>query len=225
MFFRVLPVMNLIFCRRISRARRAETSLSTVGMGSRRSCPSTTVTSLPKARKMQAISQPMTPPPTMQRRLGRAVSSRASSLESTCSWSMPSPGISRTREPVAMITASPWTTVCAPSLARTRTSFALFTSAVPQSTSILSAWQVLASPPLSTAATLSLRACTAAMSTSAPWPLMPYSARRLARERASALARRVLVGMHPRLRQVPPRSWRSTSVTSQPFSAASNAAV
>ena len=64
----------------------------------------------------------------------------------------------------------------------------------------------------------SLRALTLAMSTvTGPVPT-PYSAPRLARWAACALATRVLVGIHPVLTQVPPISLRSTTATVWPAS-------
>ena len=75
------------------------------------------------------------------------------------------------------------------------------------------------------AVTLRLRFTMAGMSAlSAHSPVMPNSASRPLISSTSADERRVLVGMQPVCRHVPPSFDRSTSVTSTPAFAAANAA-
>ncbi|KAF5046508.1 hypothetical protein DSECCO2_470000 [anaerobic digester metagenome] len=210
----------------ISRWMSLLRSASMDGTGRMRSRPSTTVTLEPRAWKMKASSQPMTPPPTTSIRFGMACSSKASSLVMMCVWSTGRVGRLRVLDPVAMMTLSPATSRTAPSAPCTRTRPALTTSPRPRSSVTLSLAQVFSRPPRRISETLFLRATMAGMSGRAsPPPAMPNSARRWAVSRASAEALRVLVGMQPQFRQVPPMWAASTRVTCAPALAAENAAV
>ena len=200
--------------------------------GSSWSSISTTVTWLPRRLKTLANSQPITPPPTMARLAGTSSMRSSSSLVMTRGSDQSKRPMRTGSEPLARITASPSSSPpssstvpsgrVAPGARARRPGPA--SVACPATTCTLRALSRWATPSRSCVVAASLRAMKAAKSSPTSPTCTPYSAARRASCRRAAPATIALVGMQPRLRQVPPISRASTTVTSAPSWAARPAA-
>ena len=207
----------------------------------RRSSPGTSwssismiVTRVPSSAKIAANSQPIAPPPTIARLAGRWSSSSSWSLVITRWSSTSNTGSMVGREPVAMMTASPVRSRTPPPAAPaapdspawpvTRTVWASTSRPKPATTSTLRALRRCSTPPRCCSTTAALRASSAPKSTRGSPSTTPKPAASRARRSRSVAATRALVGMQPRLRQVPPIARDSTSATRAPSCAARRAA-
>ncbi len=177
------------------------------------------VTSLPRSANVDANSQPMAPPPMTATRAGTVVRSSTSSLV------MIGPprskfGIRRGTEPEASMTASPVIVADEPSPIETCTVRLAPSSPTPLNTSTLRPLHIAAMPLTSPSTMPCLRACVRAKSTlAAPPASMPKSLEWSTWRLTAAVSRNAFAGMHPRLRQVPPRASFSTRATLRPAEA------
>ena len=178
------------------------------------------VTSDPRSANVEANSQPIAPPPMTATRCGTKSMSRTSSLV------MIGPprsklGISRGTEPAARITVDPVISVVDPSLLVTVTVRSGPSRPTPLNTSTLRFLHIPAMPPTRPATIFCLRCWVTAKLTVGALDSMPKSAAWSTWRYTAAVSRKALAGMHPRLRQVPPRvASFSTSAAFRPAEAA-----
>ncbi len=203
-------------CRLNDFSSSAETASSSTG--TRRGSSSTIVTSLPKRRKMDANSTPTAPLPRITIDFGTSLKPIASSLVMMRLRSISMPGTLRGWEPVATTISRVAESICVcPSVISTLPLPAR--RPLPLIQSILFLRNRSSIPPVRPFTILSLRACTWPMSRPmAASPIVrPQSFQSWATLSACACSSSALVGMHPQLRQVPPRvGARSTTAVLRP---------
>ena len=187
---------------------------------SRWSSISTTVTLAPSASYTHAISKPMIPPPITSSRPG-IDDGESAPVESMIRSSSGSPGMVAAWDPAAMMRLSKV-------ISRSPTASELAPVSFP-SPWITSTSRRLArptSPPVSLSTTDCFQSSSLGRSTLGLPKEMPWAAISSVSAITRAACSRALLGMHPTLRQTPPRrSWRSISAVRNPRSAARNAAV
>ena len=185
---------------------------------------SITVTCEPNERYAEPSSRPITPPPITTSRRGSLppeVSALGVSAE-VLSWQSSAPGNGGQKgdEPVAIIMSdarySP-----SPSLTRSPSC----SSARRLITSTPAERSIPSTPPRSRSVTASLPRTIARIEYSPAPRRIPSPVSARMRSRAAALSSRYLVGMHPTLRQVPPRRSASNRHTRLPARASAQAAV
>ncbi len=197
---------------------------------------STTVTRLPSSTNTDANSQPMTPPPTTSRLSGMWSTCRISSLVMTRGSPISKTGSRIGSEPLARMTASPSTARAAAAAPGPPPPSSLVTGSTttrrgpsrrprPATISTLRCLSMCSTPPRSCSTDACLWAIIAATSRrGGAASSTPNSPPRRASRSLAAVATSAFVGTQPRLRQVPPISRASTSVTSAPSCAARSAA-
>ena len=167
---------------------------------------STTVTSLPRLLKIEANSSPITPAPTMHRRLGRASMSSNPVEVTTPGRSMPGMGSILEREPVAtMMLSAVYSSPSTSTLPTPCTTASPHTRVMPGwAMSVSTSWRNLST-------TVRLRSMILPKSTAGRSPQTLAAA-----STASASWHMAFVGMQPQLRQVPPTSPFSITTTLRP---------
>ncbi len=184
---------------------------------------STSVTRQPRGAIIEANSHPMMPPPTMIMLSGSSSISRAVVEVRTagCSGSMPARRAGS--EPVA-ITIVGADSSCTPSPVSTATRSGAVSQPSPRTTVTPRCAHAPSTPPRIFAAMPMARSRIAGQSTPTSPSAMPQSAASRSRATSSDEASSALVGMQPRLTQVPPSRSRSTRMTLAPSWAARSAA-
>lgn len=185
-------------------------------------CCSTMVTWLPRSLKICANSTPITPPPITSTLAGNRVQPSAPSLVTTPGRSIPGNRGSTGSDPVAITKRSPRSSS---PVSRNLTVRGSRNSAVPAAKRIRLRLTSVCTPCTSCATAWSFLAATAAKSTRRLVGSRPNMRQACAPRTMCAWCSRLLVGMQPRFRQVPPTSPLSTSVTAMPSRAARMAAV
>ena len=181
---------------------------------------STIVTFVPNALKIEANSQPMTPPPTMRRLAGTRPRSRISLLLRIRLPSNGRKGSATSEEPVATMILFAAT---AP-MPSTSIEAAPVRRPVPLSTSIRRAFRIFSTPETSSFTTRDLFAKSPAGSISTGPPEMPRPFPSRTRSSRCAAPCSAFVGMQPQLRHVPPSDSFSMRQTFAPSCAARIAA-
>ena len=176
-------------------------------VGTSLSVSSIIVTLTPRVLKRFANSHPMTPPPMITMLAGSSLISRTPSLDRIYFSSILIPASDMHPEPLAIIM----------DLALTDSDPLILTMSPPASValplirSILFALKSVSIPVLRRNVTSSLRATIAGKSTLKPSTITPQAADPLRVDKIEAEFRKDFVGIHPRLRHVPPT--RSFSIT------------